>query len=328
VVTGDYVIELTVSDGMASTVVTGRFACAIKEDLVVQLEWTGFDNVDLDLHLVRPSAVTNAADPFNGAFQFFDAPRADGGAATQTSGDINGYAARTVLPTITGANFNWGDPSALDDPKLNLDNTGMSGAGPGGDLVENVSLDNPEHDERCATVPCRYRVLVHYFRDDRMGAAPACVVDGGTGCRDGERCGCVMPEQRCVAEGAPIGDAGLGSGKCYLAPKPVVRVFLKGSRTPAAVIPVEGLVPPDELAIGAPCQMVAVAEIAWPPRSEIGSLPDGGTPLATISITGQGGGGRIVTPVVGRFGFRPTGGSLRCTPDLMLGNTAWYGQNP
>ncbi len=326
-VTGDYVIELTVSDGMASTVVTGRFACAVKQDLVVQLEWTGFDGVDLDLHLVRPSAI-GSANPFSGAFQFFDAPRPDGGAATQTSGDLNGYAARTVQPTIPGSNFNWGDPSSLDDPKLNLDNTGMSGMGPGGDLIENISLDNPEHDERCATVACPYRVLVHYFRDERMAAAPACVVDGGTGCRDGDRCGCALPEQRCVAEGAPVGDAGLGAGKCYAAPKPVVRVFLKASRTPAAVIPLEGLLPPDELFLGSPCQMWAVADVMWPPRTAIGSLPDGGTPPATIVVLGQGAGGRITSPVVGRFGFRPTGGSLRCTPDQTINGTAWYGENP
>lgn len=324
VVTGDYVIELTVSDGLASTVVTGKFACAVKQDLVVQLEWTGFDGVDLDLHLVRPSAITST-NPFSGAFQFFDAPLPDGGAATQTSGDLNGYSARTVLPTIPGANFNWGDPSSLDDPKLNLDNTGMAGSG---DLIENISLDNPEHDERCATAACPYRVLVHYFRDDRMGAAPACTVDGGAGCLDGQRCGCALPEQRCVAEGAPIGDAGIGAGKCYPAPKPVVRVFLKGSRTPAAVIPLEGLVPADEFFLGAPCQLWAVADIMWPPRTAIGSLPDGGTPPADVVVTGQGANGRITTPVVGRFGFRPTGGSLRCTPDLTINGTSWFGENP
>ncbi len=327
VVTGDYVVELTVSDGLASTVVTGRFACAIKQDLVVQLEWTGFDGVDLDLHLVRPSAVTSA-DPFSGAFQFFDAPRADGGAATQTSGDINGYAARTIQPTLAGSNFNWGDPSSLDDPRLNLDNTGMSGSGAGGDLIENISLNNPENDARCGTTPCSYKVFVHYFRDDRMAMPLACTVDGGTGCRDGERCSCAAPDQRCVAESGPIGDAGIGAGKCFQAPQPVVRIFVKGARTPAQVIPLEGLMPPDSVSLGAPCQMLAVAEIAWPPRSAIGSLPDGGTPPPQIVVSGQGGGGRIVNPVVGRFGYRQTGGSLRCSPDLMVNGLSWYGQNP
>lgn len=327
VVTGDYVVELTVSDGMASTVVTGRFACAVKQDLVVQLEWTGADGVDLDLHLVRPSASTSMTDPFSGAFQFFDAPSADGG-ATQTSGDLNGYAARTVLPTIPGANFNWGDPSSTDDPTLNLDNTGMSGSGPGGDLIENISLNYPENDARCATVACRYKVLVHYFRDERMAMPLACTVDGGTGCRDGERCGCAGGDHRCVAEGAPIGDAGVGAGKCYVAPKPVVRIFFRGATTPAQVIPLEQLMPPDTVFLGAPCQMLSVAEIAWPPRTQIGSLPDGGTPPPQIIVQGQGAGGRITNPVVSRFGYRQTGGSLRCSPDLMLGGTGWYGQNP
>lgn len=326
VVTGDYVVELTVSDGMAMTVVTGRFACVIKQDLVVQLEWTGFDGVDLDLHLVRPSAATSM-DPFSGAFQFFDAPLADGG-ATQTSGDLNGYAVKTVRPTIPGANFNWGAPGSADDPTLNLDNTGMSATGPNGDLIENISLNDPQNDERCATQPCRYKVLVHYFRDERMGVPPSCLVDGGTGCRDGERCGCGLSTERCVAEGAPIGDAGVGVGKCYLAPTPTVRVFLKGSRTPAQVIPLEGLMPADVLALGAPCQMWSVAEIAWPPRSALGSLPDGGTPPAQITVVGQGAQGRITTPAIGRFGYRQTGGALRCAPDLTINGSSWYGQNP
>ncbi|MER2563876.1 MAG: choice-of-anchor D domain-containing protein [Myxococcaceae bacterium] len=327
VVTGDYVVELTVSDGAASTVVTGRFACAIKQDLVVQLEWTGADGVDLDLHLVRPSAVTSSTNPFSGVFQFFDAPSADGG-ATQTSGDLNGYAARTVQPTVVGSNFNWGDPSSLDDPKLNLDNTGMSGSGPGGDLIENISLNDPQNDPRCDGAACSYKVFVHSFRDDRLGTPLACIVDGGTGCRDGERCSCANVDERCVAEGAPIGDAGIGAGKCFVAPKPVVRIFLKGSRTAAQVIPLEGLMPADSVSLGAPCQMLAVADIAWPSRQAIGSLPDGGTPLATITVQGQGAGGRITNPVIGRFGYRQTGGALRCSPDLMINGTAWYGQNP
>lgn len=326
VVTGDYVLELTVSDGAASTVVTARFACVIKQDLVVQLEWTGFDGVDLDLHLVRPSAATSV-DPFSGAYQFFDAPLPDGG-ATQTAGDINGYAVKTVLPTIPGANFNWGEPGSADDPSLNLDNTGMSATGPNGDLIENISLNDPQNDERCATQPCRYKVLVHYFRDDRMTMTSSCFVDGGAGCRDGERCGCALATERCVAEGAPIGDAGIGAAKCYVAPTPTVRIFLKGSRTPAQVIPLDSLMPADTVAIGAPCQMWSVAEIAWPARSQIGSLPDGGTPPAQISVTGAGAQGRITNPAIGRFGYRQTGGALRCSPDLSINGANWYGQNP
>ena len=140
-----------VSASAASTVVTARFACVIKQDLVVQLEWTGFDGVDLDLHLVRPSAATSV-DPFSGAYQFFDAPLPDGG-ATQTAGDINGYAVKTVLPTIPGANFNWGEPGSADDPSLNLDNTGMSATGPNGDLIENISLN-----DQIGRASCRERV--------------------------------------------------------------------------------------------------------------------------------------------------------------------------
>lgn len=324
VVTGDYVVELTVSDGQASTVVIGRLACAIKEDLVVQLEWSGQEGVDLDLHLVRPSATSS--DPFSGVFEFFDARTADGGAST-TSGDLNGYAVRT-RQGVVGANFNWGEPSTLDDPRLNLDNTGNSVSGAVGEFVENISLNNPEHDERCATAACPYRVFVHYFKDARMSATVACLVDGGTGCRDGERCSCAMPDERCSAESAPVGDAGLGPGKCTVAPTPVVRIFVRGARTAAQVIPLEGLMPADSVSLGAPCKTLAVAEIAWPPRSAIGSLPDGGTPPPAITVLGQGAGGRITNPVLSRFGFRETGDSLRCTPDLSVNGTAWYGQNP
>jgi hypothetical protein len=325
VVTGEYLIELSVSDGQASTVVTGRFACGIQDDLVVQLEWSGQEGVDLDLHLVRPSAVSTS-DSFSGVFEFFDARTADGG-ASRTSGDLNGYAAR-VRPGVVGANFNWGDPSSLDDPRLNLDNTGNSVSGATNEFVENISLNNPEHDDRCATAPCDYRVFVHYFKDARMTAASACTVDGGSGCRDGERCNCAMADQRCVAETAPIGDAGVGPGKCAVAPSPVVRIFVRGARTPSQVIPLEGLMPVDAVFLGAPCQTLAVADIAWPPRSAIGSLADGGTPPPAITVRGQGPGGRITTPIIGRFGYRETGDSLRCTPDLRLNGTAWFGENP
>lgn len=327
VVTGDYVVELTVSDGQATTVVIGRVACAIKEDFVVQLEWTGREGLDLDLHLVRPSAATGA-DPFSGVFEFFDARLPDGG-LTRTSGDLNGYA-RARRAGVTGADFNWGEPSSLDDPRLNLDNTGMSASGAMGDFIENISLNNPENDARCANAACRYRVFVHYFKapDDPLANPPACIVDGGTGCLDGQRCSCAMADDRCVAIAAPVGDAGLGSGRCYEAPKPVVRLFFKGSRTAAQVIPLEGLSPPDSVSLGAPCQMFAIADVLWPSKRDLGSLPDGGTPPPIVTIPGQAGAPtRLTAPVVGRFGVRENG-SRTCAPDLTINGTAWYGQNP
>ena len=45
-----------------------------------------------------------------------------------------------------------------------------------------------------------------------------------------------MPPQRCVADSAPKLDAGTGVGKCYAPPKPVVRIFLKGSAVPALTV--------------------------------------------------------------------------------------------
>lgn len=317
-VTGDYVLELSVSDGQATTVVTGRIAVAVKEDLVVQLEWSGREGVDLDLHLVRPSGEV---------FEYFEARQPDGG-LTQTSGDLNGYASRRRA-AIVGANFNWGDPGSFDDPRLNLDNTGMSVSGAVGEYVENISLNNPENDVRCAAVNCRYQVLVHYFRapDDPASNPPACIVDGGTGCRDGEACSCAMAADRCVAIAAPVGDAGIGAGRCYEAPRPVARVFFKGSRTAAQVIPLEGLMPPDVVALGAPCQVLKLADIEWPAKPLHGSLPDGGTPPPQVIVAGQGAQGRITNPVTSRYGVRENG-SRTCSPDLSISGNAWYGQNP
>ncbi len=327
IVTGTYTLELMVTDRLArSTTVTVRFACVIKQDLVAQLEWTGFDGVDLDLHLVRPSAATGS-DPFSGVFSFFEFQPPDGGAPVKTSGDLNGYAARTIRPTITGANFDWGGPGEADDPRLNLDNTGMAGMGTGGDLLENISLNFPENDARCATSSCTYKVLVHAFRDARTAVSPpACVVQGA--CRDGERCGCTSSDDRCVAESAPIGDAGVGVGKCFAAPKAIVRLFVRGSTTAAKVIPLEGLVPADALVLGAPCQMLYVADVSWPAKSLNGSYPDGGSPPPTITARGADATGRVVNPVLSRFGYRQMGGSLQCSPDLTINGSQWYGQQP
>jgi hypothetical protein len=308
VVTGAYTLELTVTDArMAATSVLIRFAVAIKQDLVAQLQWQGFSGVDLDLHLVRPSAV-DGGDPYTGAFSFFNA-----GAANKTSGDVNGFA-RRVRDTNQGAgfDFDWGQPGASDDPVLNLDDRGT------GALIENVSLNFPEHDPLCATSSCTYRVMVHYFNDGRMhAAAPACVVDGGAGCLDGEPCSCAA-ESRCVAEGTS------GSGKCYPAPAPVVRLYFFGSPTPAAVVPLDTLVPADALRLGAPCTMWHVADVAWPAATEIGSLPDGGTPPPVVTVIGADGTGRLSSPSFARFGVRQSGGSLQCSPDSTQGAIDWY----
>jgi hypothetical protein len=316
VVTGEYGLELSVSDVQGhTTTVPIKFAVAVKEDLVAQLQWTGAAEVDLDVHLVRPSAADGGS--FSGAFDFFSH-----GVAGKTSGDINGYAVTTqrAMPGA-GFDFDWGQPGSADDPRLNIDDTG-SGA-----LLENVSLNAPENDEPCANATCRYKVLVHYFKDARSHSPGACVVTGDAGCLDGDACGCAR-SLRCVADGAPIGDAGVGTGKCFPPPNPVVRIFFRGSPRPAAVIPLDTLAPPDELALGAPCLMLYVADVVWPAKSAIGSLPDGGTPLPIVEVKGADVSGRITAPLVSRFGWRQTGGSLQCSPDVTLGGVPWYAEQP
>ncbi len=240
IATGPYTLELTVTDSrMSATTVTMRFAVAVKQDLVAQLQWEGFAGVDLDLHLIRPSAVTGS-DPYTGAYSPFTA-----GTAGKTSGDLNGFAKRTKdNNAVAGFDFDWGQPGASDDPQLNLDDRGD------GQLIENASLNFPENDALCATASCSYRVMVHVFADNRMNVSPpACVVDGGVGCLDGEPCSCATGST-CVAESALVGSAPSGSGKCFVATKPVVRLFFKGSPTPSTVVPLEGLMPADELVLG------------------------------------------------------------------------------
>lgn len=316
VVTGIYVLELSVADVQGhATTVTLRFAVAVKEDLVAQLQWTGASDVDLDVHLVRPSAATGGT--FSGAFDFFSH-----GASGKTAGDINGYAVR-MQQSMPGAgfDFDWGLSGSSDDPHLNVDDTG-SGA-----LLENVSLNEPENDPACATESCRYKVMVHYYKDARAHAPSGCFVDGGAGCLDGDVCNCRSTE-RCVADAAPIGDAGLGAGKCFEPPHPVLRLFFRGSATPAAEIPLDSLMPPDQLSLGAPCLMLYVADVEWPAKSARGSLPDGGTPPPIVDAKGADGAGRVTSPVVSRFGWRQTGGSLQCSPDVTLSGVPWYSEQP
>jgi hypothetical protein len=317
VVTGEYTLQLTVTDTQGhATSTTLTFAVAIKQDFVAQLQWAGFAGVDLDVHLVRPSAATTGV-PFSGVFSFFSA-----GAANHTAGDINGFAVNTqrAMPG-SGFDFDWGLPGSADDPTLNVDDTGN------GPLLENVSLNSPENDPQCATASCTYKVMVHYFNDARVSSPTSCVVDGGAGCRDGEACSC-SAGAKCVADSAPAGDAGLGAGKCFAAPAAVVRLFFRANPTPAAVIPLDTLSPPDDLVIGAPCQVLYVADVAWPAKSAIGSLPDGGTPAPVVTVKGADSTGRVSTPVVGRFGYRQTGGSLQCNPDVTQNSVQWYAQEP
>lgn len=318
IITGTYALRLTVKDArQAATSVTLRFAVAVKQDLVAQLQWPGFAGVDLDLHLVRPSA-TSATDPFAGAFAPFTA-----GAAGKTAGDVNGYAwrQRAANPTL-GFDFDWGQAGSSDDPVLNVDDRGD------GQLLELASLNFPENDGQCAAPPCTYRVFVHAFNDARAHAAPpACIVDGGVGCADGEACSCAGT-QRCVAESAPIGVPPTGAGRCYEAPKPAVRLFFRGSPTPANVIPLDTLTPPDEVRLGSPCTLWHVADIEWPARSLTGSLPDGGTPPPVVTVIGADGGTRVTAPRFARFGYRQAGGSLQCSPDGTAGGLDWYSRQP
>ncbi len=297
VVTGVYQVTLMVADmqGHMAAPVLIKFAVAIKQDLVAQLQWDGFTNVDLDVHLVRPSAATQPTDPFSGVFDFFDE-----GSNGKTSGDINGYSV-TRQTNTAGLDFDWGQVGTPDDPRLNIDDTGS------GDLLENVSLNYPEHDALCDGGRCKYKVLVHYFNDKRTGAFDACFVDGGTGCTDGDSCSCTDPDDRCVATSSIDGGAPVGVGQCRPAPTPVVKIFLKGNPTPAATIPM----PPPALYLGSPCTMLYVADVNWPSQQEQGSLPDGGTPLADVLVKDGG--------LYARYGV-PIGN--QCAPDVSI--TQWY----
>ncbi len=321
-VSGLYKVQLTVSDVQGhATAVTLKFAAVLKQDLVAQLSWSGYAGIDLDLHLVRPSS-TDAGVPFSGAFSFFSEPGgslADGGQAGQTtSGDINGF---TKLKLAGQSNFDWGANGTFDDPVLNVDDTGS------GSLVENISLNYPENDRACATAECRYKLLVHYFKDTRVpGGAATCTVGGA--CADGDRCGCAGDAGiRCVADTAPPASAASGGGRCFYAPAPVVRVFVRSNPTPYAIVPLDTLVPPDQVFIGAPCQALYVADVIWPAKSSLdgGVAPDGGTGVR-IEVKGESG-GRITAPVITRFGQRNTG-NLECAGNVTTGGLPWYEQVP
>ncbi len=302
--TGAYTVQLRVRDSqLAETTTTLRFVAALKQDLVVQASWNGrmkaYAGVDLDLHLVRPGS------PLFGYFEE--------GPNLTTSGDLNGYAW-----TVRGNNdFDWGGPGDEDDPQLNLDETG------GGALIENISLNFPERDPACATADCAYGVYLHYFKDARNhGAVDDCDVDAT--CAEGEVCGCPGARDRCVANEAPASASPTGAGRCLPAPEPSVQIFLLSSATPAAEIPLSTLVPPDELALGAPCQVLHVADVIWP------AADGSGLEAPQVVVRGADGDGRITSPALSRYGTRASGG-LECTRNAVRGGSSvpnWYEPEP
>jgi hypothetical protein len=320
IATGLYELRLQVKDAQDHlSQTTLRFAVALKQDLVVQLSWNAVTaastGIDLDLHLVRPSATTPGVD-FAGAFDPFDV--ADG-----TSGDINGYAVSAILGAPgAGLDFDWGQPGAPDDPRLNIDDVGFSGQ------LENISLNYPENDPACATADCAYKVMVHYYKDARTtGSTGNCQVTNAGGCVDGAACNCPSGS-RCVALTAEKGTAPSGNGKCYVAPQPVVRIFFKSSAVPAEVIPLDTLNPQNPVEVGAPCQLLYIADVIWPAKD--GST--GTAPRVVIQGTDPGQPGdeakRLVAPKLARFGIRQTD-SLQCSPNTGSGGQDdWYAQEP
>lgn len=295
---GAYRLRLTVADVQRNTsTVELELLAAVKQDLVAQLSWVGSPGVDLDVHLVRPGS-----QPFS----FFSE-----GAASRTSGDVNGWS-QLARAADAGFDFEWGDPGPFDDPRLNIDDTGA------GALLENVSVNYPEHASQCAASECTYQVLVHWFRDarDAGSSTSACTVDG-TSCRDGDACDCAGG-LRCVANLAPISDAGAGAGTCRAAVKPVVRVFTRGAQ--AAVIPLDTLMPADPLALGAPCQLLHVADVVWPRRGA-----DAGSPR--VDVIGQDDAGYLTAPSLTRWGYRPNA-SGQCSPNTTQSGRAWFAPSP
>ncbi|MCI0570058.1 MAG: choice-of-anchor D domain-containing protein [Myxococcaceae bacterium] len=318
---GIYEIALDVLDPQGGPTVrrTLRFAAVPREDLVVQLTWdsadNAFRNVDLDLHLVRPFTAARTdlgPGPFVGAFAWFDEPHPESGVLT--SGDLNGRALLEALASPTTRGFDWGERGPeVDDPLLPFDDTGAALQ------LETITLTSPENDPLCETEACTYPVYVHYYRDGRAPPNVSCSVTGAPGCHDGEQCSCESGFT-CVATTAPASGAALGPGKCLRAPRPVVRVFAKAAPAPLATFPVGT----QSVQLGAPCQMLHVANVRWPARL----LPDGGTPAdgetgePQVEIVGlQTDGG--VAPVVRRFGRRESGG-LTCLSNDPAGPPDWY----
>jgi hypothetical protein len=57
-------------------------------------------------------------------------------------------------------------------------------------------------------------------------------------------------------------DAGMVSFKASAVHADILRLFFKGSPTPATIVPLEGLMPADEVLLGAPCKLWYVADVA------------------------------------------------------------------
>jgi hypothetical protein len=317
VAAGEYEVSLAVTDAQGNATSTRlRFAVTLKRDLTVQLSWNGamqrYAGVDLDVHLVRPSAVTAGAS-FSGLFDWFQEENGQ-----RVSGDLNGYAwSVAAVNAQQGFGFDWGEPGPADDPRLNLDEDGQ------GDLVEIVSLNGPGNDPACATADCTYKVFVHYFDDRRqLGMVDPCSVS--TGCEDGEACGCASPGDRCVADTAPKAGSAQGPGGCYPAPEPVVQIFFGSSAVASATIPLPDLDPADQLLLGAPCLALYVADVVWPARDGSGATSP------QVIVQGADATGRITAPVLARFGQRQTG-ILQCSPNVARGGATlenWYGEAP
>jgi hypothetical protein len=302
---GDYTLKLAVSDASGETTeVLIRFRVERQEDLVVQLSWANFSNVDLDLHLIRPSAVAGSVDVFEGAFAPFDS-----GASLSTSGDLNGYSAtkRAATPSL---NFDWGEPGSADDPQLKVDDKGS------GTLSEIISLNFPENDPKCVSSACTYKIMIHYFGDLRPLSSPAACMVTGSSCLDGEQCDCASPAQRCVANEAPKNAASLGAGRCFDAPTPTVSVFFKGNPVPAKVIPLET----DAQVLSAPCQMWYVADLVWPSKADV--LAGAGT-APNVNPRGVDAQGVFTSMSLARYGQRLPN-DLRCSPNASLQSLDWY----
>lgn len=295
---GVYVVTLEVTDRQNHTTKTSaRFAAVQKRDLSVQLSWVGYAGVDLDLHLVRPSSAADGG-AFAGAFSFFDEPPTG-----LTSGDINGFSRFVVQANTPSYNFDWGDAGTADDPIDFYDESGN------GDLVETISLNYPEHDPACAASECRYRIMVHYFRDNRAGvSATPCTVGGG--CQDGDRCDCAGSDERCVADVAGSASSPSGQGKCFVAPRPTLKVFLRSNPSPAVTLPSS----PGEFVLGAPCQLAYLADVVWPAQGSPG-LPDGGPALPRVEPLYADGGTSFTEPLLSRFGVRAPG-SRECSREI------------
>lgn len=253
--TGSYTAQLTVTDSQGNaTSQSVTFVVAVKNDLVVQLEWAGSPGVDLDVHLVRPGAMPFA--PWVGL----------------VSGDLNGYAATT---RADGGVFDWGVAGLMaDDPRLNFDDTG---AGP---LLENISLNLPENDAACMSASCEYMVAVHSFRDGRDAGTPAsCTVAPDAGCVDGDECTCGAGFA-CVAQSAAMGVSAAGAGRCLATVPATVRVYLRGSAVAALSAPV---------VLGAPCQLVEAVRVQWPALgSDAGITVSAGSGVKRFGVRGAG----------------------------------------